>query len=73
MRFEFIVHRANHSTISKLVEVNGEKISAPIPSFEVELTSTNPDCGTYIHRFVGAEINEAIVKFKPGTIIGLEG
>jgi hypothetical protein len=73
MKFEFLVHRAHQTTVSRLVDVEGEQVSAPIPALEVELVSTKQGSGTYTHRFLGSEIEEAKTKFVEGTTVVLEG
>ena len=66
MQFEFLVHRANDTTVSKTVSLNGEDISASVAGFEVELVSTVNGCGTYVHRFVGSAIADAKKAFVQG-------
>jgi hypothetical protein len=71
VQLEFQVHRANETTVSHLVEVNGEQVSAIVPAFEVELVSTNGG-GSYTHRWVGAGVAEAKAAFVPGDTVSLE-
>ncbi len=71
MKFEYLVHGANESTLSKLVELNGEHISASVPSFEVELVSKGHDGGSVTYRFVGADVAVAKKKFIPGLTVTL--
>lgn len=69
MKFEFLVHRAHDTTMSKTVEVDGETISASLPAFEVEFVSLRPNAGSWTVRFVGNEATEARTKFIRGETI----
>jgi hypothetical protein len=71
VKLEFQVHRANETTVSHLVDLGGEEVSAVVPAFEVELVSTNGG-GAYTHRWVGAGVAEAKKAFVAGETISLE-
>lgn len=72
MKLQFTVHRTNDSTVNKTVSLNGEDLSASVAAFEVELVSLVSGCGTYTHRFIGKEIEEAKQLFIQGQEVELE-
>jgi len=72
MKFTWTVHRAHETTLTEVVDVKGAKVSAVIPAFEVELVSDDPRCGTYTHRFIGSELEEAKKTFKAGESVTFE-
>lgn len=68
--FKFTVHRAHESLVSKPVVVEGEEVSATVPSYEVELVS---DQGTaYTHRFVGKAAREAAEELHVGDVVSCD-
>ncbi len=64
MKVEFKVHGISKGTATVKTEVDGEEVTASLPSLEVELVSVKQRHGNIVLRFVGQEMAEAQDKFK---------
>jgi hypothetical protein len=68
MIFPYTVHRLNHTSMQREVEVSGQKVMATIPSVEMELVSADGH-GTLVIRTFGEEAAHMAEVYAEGFVV----
>lgn len=69
MDVKFFVHGVSTAQVAATVQLDGVDVRAAIPGYEVELTSEDGRHGSITLRFVGADVADAMMKFKTGEVV----